>query len=250
MKCNLVLHCGGHVASREEIHATSTPEPTSSWTPIAHDYLIESVEKALESHQLEVVQQSHALAKDGDRYFGLMQVQDRKISHSDYCWVLGLRNSHDKSYPVGLVAGSQVFVCDNLSFSGDVKIKRRHTSKLIQDLPRLVTDAASGLHDQWQTNDQRVHAYKDVHLTDRNADHLLIRALVSGVISSRDLKEVLGEWHAPSHSAFEGRHVWSFYNAVTEVLKGNTNRLVGKTQRLNWVCDRFVGFDPNSHDPF
>ena len=47
------------------------------------------------------------------RYFGLMQIQ-RAESDEDYCWVLGLRNSHDKTFPAGIVAGATVLCCDNL----------------------------------------------------------------------------------------------------------------------------------------
>ena len=37
----------------------------------------------------------------------------------DYSLVLGLRNSHDKTFPASLALGSQVLVCDNLSFFGE-----------------------------------------------------------------------------------------------------------------------------------
>ncbi len=74
---------------------------------------------------------------DGARYFGLMEIHSRKSSE-DYCWVLGLRNSHDKTFPAGIVAVASVFVCDNLSFLGEVKFSRQHTVHINRDLPQLV----------------------------------------------------------------------------------------------------------------
>ena len=59
------------------------------------------------------------------RYFGLMEIHTQKAS-DDYCWVLGLRNSHDKIFPAGIVVGAAVLVCDNLSFSGEIKFARKH----------------------------------------------------------------------------------------------------------------------------
>jgi len=56
---------------------------------------------------------------------------------SDYAWIVGLRNSHDKTYPAGLVAGSKVFVCDNLCFSGEVRLSRKHTRHAVRDLKHL-----------------------------------------------------------------------------------------------------------------
>lgn len=49
--------------------------------------------------------------------------------------VLGLRNSPDKMFPAGIVAGASVFVCDNLSFSGVINLARKH--------PRFIFTSAS-----------------------------------------------------------------------------------------------------------
>jgi hypothetical protein len=46
---------------------------------------------------------------------------------------VGLRNSHDKSFPVGIAFGSRVFVCDNAAFIADHVIKRRHTANAKRD---------------------------------------------------------------------------------------------------------------------
>jgi hypothetical protein len=136
-RCNLVLHCGATAVSRVEVARVSTPRPTETWTPIPHVSLIEEVEGALRSTGLKIGQQVHSLNQDGARYFGLTEVHG---SHDpgDCSLVLRLRNSHDKTFPVGLVAGASVFVCDNLSFSGEVRLTRKHTVHLQRDLPRLV----------------------------------------------------------------------------------------------------------------
>ena len=62
--------------------------------------------------------------------------KNAQTSSEDYCWVLGLRNSHDKTFPAGIVAGASVFVCDNLSFSGEIKFARKHTRFIVRDLPQ------------------------------------------------------------------------------------------------------------------
>jgi len=99
------------------------------------------------SNGLVVGTQAHSLSHGGLRYFGLMEVQ-RAESDEDYCWVLGLRNSHDKTFPAGITAGASVFVCDNLSFSGEVKLARKHTTHITRDLPRLVQSAVGKLMDR------------------------------------------------------------------------------------------------------
>ena len=141
-RSNLLLHCGAHAVDRASIGSTPTPEPTVTWTPLPHMTLIEEVEQVLQSNGLSVVNQAHSLTHEGLRYFGLMEIQNGVI-HRDYAWVLGLRNSHDKSFPAGIVAGANVLVCDNLSFSGEIKIATKHTRFIVRDLPFL-TERAIG----------------------------------------------------------------------------------------------------------
>jgi hypothetical protein len=49
---------------------------------------------------------SHAITQDGARYFGLMSLRS---PYGDYTDTVGLRNSHDKSFPIGLAFGSRVW---------------------------------------------------------------------------------------------------------------------------------------------
>lgn len=112
----LLLHCGGHLATREEVKMTSTPSPTNTWQPIPHIDLIERVEEALHLNHLEIGSVAHALSHEGARYFGLMEIRSPELTADDLAYVVGLRNSHDKLFPAGLLVGSSVLICDNLSF--------------------------------------------------------------------------------------------------------------------------------------
>ena len=101
---NLLLHCGAQSVQREDLAEVRTPAPTSTWQPIPHHQLIRTVQQTLESTNLTIGAQAHSLTHDGMRYFGLMEICGDHTC-ADYCWVLGLRNSHDKTFPAGIVAG-------------------------------------------------------------------------------------------------------------------------------------------------
>ena len=58
-----------------------------------------------------------------------------------------IQGTTELGYPAGLVLGAAVFVCDNLSFSGEVKLARKHTSMIERDLPGLVGRAVGLLGD-------------------------------------------------------------------------------------------------------
>jgi hypothetical protein len=238
---NLMLHCGASHVDLEEVREVRTPRSTDSWCPIPHHQLITTVQKTLSTTNLRIGAQAHSLSHEGQRYFGLMEIHAQKSSE-DYCWVLGLRNSHDKTFPAGIVAGASVFVCDNLSFSGEIKFARKHTRFIVRDLPQLVARSIGLLLAKWHDQDKRIAAYKEANITDIEAHDLVIRATDVGVCSNRLIPPVLHEWREPRHDAFEARNVWSLFNAFTESLKeGNLAELPKRTEALHGLLDTHVG---------
>ena len=238
--CNLILHCGAEAVERDALKAVRTPAATASWTPVPHLGLVEQVEHALTASRLSVVNQAHALSHGGDRYFGLLQVQNGG-QHPDYAWVLGLRNSHDKRFPAGIVAGASVFVCDNLSFSGEIQLARKHTTNIWRDLPQLTERAIGQLVDRWHSQDTRIARYRDVVVDDRAAHDLMIRAVDVGVLPVSTLPKVVHGWREPDQEDFRPRNTWSLFNAFTEALKGNLPLLPRRTQALHGLMDAHVG---------
>jgi hypothetical protein len=238
--CNLVLHCGAAAATRDDVKAVRTPFSTPTWSPIPHLRLIEQVERALSAAHLTIVNQAHALSHAGDRYFGLIQVATARAT-GDYALVLGLRNSHDKRFPAGLVAGAQVFVCDNLSFNGEIELSRKHTRFIGRDLPLLTERAIGQLQEKWHGQEQRIERYMHHALDDRDAHDLMVRAVDVGVCPVTVLPKVVEEWRAPSHEVFRQRTVWSLFNGFTESLKGNLPLLPARTQALHGLMDGYVG---------
>ena len=154
-RANLILHCGANLVPRTAVSGVPTPSATQTWAPIPHSLLVEQVELALHANRLRVVSQAHSLTHDGLRFFGLMEIQNGAV-HPDYGWILGLRNSHDKRFPAGVVAGATVFVCDNLSFSGEIEIARKHTRFILRDLPLLTGQAIGRLVQRWHHQDERI----------------------------------------------------------------------------------------------
>jgi hypothetical protein len=240
---NLILHCGAAAVDLEQVSSVKTPRATSTWQPIPHHQLIQTVQRTLATTNLTIGTQAHSLTHDGMRYFGLMEIHGRKTSE-DYCWVLGLRNSHDKCFPAGIVAGASCFVCDNLSFSGEVKFARKHTRFINRDLPQLVERSIGLLMGKWHHQDRRIDAYKQHEVTDEAAHDLVIRSVDVGVCANSYIPGVLSQWREPQHSAFEPRNVWSLFNAFTETLKqANLAELPKRTEALHGLLDVAVGLN-------
>ena len=172
MNGSLCLHAGANVIQPAVLRDVVTPEATATWTPVPHDTLVNSVRSALTYNGATIVREEHALYHDGDRYFGLLHLGDDKDGGNT---VIGIRNSHDKTFPAGLSLGNRVFVCDNLAFSSDVTVARKHTTFIRRDLDRLIYAAVGKLADMRVKQTARLAAYENRELGDVDAHDIIIR---------------------------------------------------------------------------
>lgn len=240
---NLVLHCGARHVERRVVEQAATPAASPTWVPIPHHRLLEQVEDTLADSGMRVVNQSHALWSNGLRYFGLLEIANG-TAHEGYGLIIGLRNSHDKSFPAAIALGSAAFVCDNLAFSAEVTIARRHTRFIERDLPRVVHTAVGRLADMRGQQDERILAYKHAELTDPTVHDIVIRAVDTSVLPVTQLPAVLSEWRTPKHEEFAagGKTAWRLFNAFTEAWKGrNLSALPRRSQALHGLLDAACG---------
>ena len=261
-KKNNLRICGGEhsVVSLQDVHATSQPartfrekpnkrtgELSVSHQPISHRAVIRKTRSALEESGFSIVDECHNLARDGQRYFGLFQVDHESRQNSDRGTIIGLRNAHDKSFPAGICAGDAPFVCDNLIFTNTIKLARRHTLNILNDLNFTINRAIGQLFNFWHGQDERINAYKNYEISNTQAHDLVIRACKSGALPKTKIMDVVDQWESSDHPQFWDRNVNSLYNAFTEVYKGNLVQLPNRSDALHSVLDSEVSFDINNH---
>jgi hypothetical protein len=247
MRANLTLHCGAATVEREQVGLVATPDNTDTWFPIPHLDFVNRVETALSAAKMRITGEAHSLTKDGNRYFGLFEIANEKTGAEDYSYVLGVRNSHDKSFPAGLVVGASVFVCDNLSFSGEIKIARKHTRFIHDDLPRLTCNAIGLLSEKWTLQGDRIAKYKETELGDKEAHDFIIRAVDAGAATVQMIPGILKEWRKPSHPEFAPRNAWSLFNGFTERAKESSLAMLPqRTISLHGLMDSQCGFNYNA----
>jgi len=220
---------------------------------------LDGIQDTIERSGLRVLAQAHALAREGQRYFGLLECAPAAPKEPvalaqyplvplplprprDYGLVIGLRNSHDQSFPAGLCVGSGVFVCDNLAFSGEITLARKHTTNILRDLPVLIESAVGRIADMRGRQDQRIATYKATEMRNGQVHDLLIQALDARIMGPTMLPDVLKQWREPAHPEFAERNAWSLFNAFTEALKDRSLFAVPKaTQALHGLIDTYCG---------
>lgn len=234
----LILHCGSKLATLDQVAAVPTPSPKEGWFPIPHVSLVEAVlDQVMPNFRVLDVQ--HALNRVGAHYFGFLEVRGAE----DYSTVIGIRNSHDKSWAASLVVGSLVTICDNLSFSGEVKVGRKHTRFIERDLPKLITIALGRLGEHRNLMSRRINAYKEYRFGAAQADRFLLNTVRTRVLPGQVVIQALDLWDHPDRQAYDGDEPsgWRMFNALTEVLKGRGGfPLPARTQGLHGLMDMEV----------
>lgn len=250
---NLMLHAGAFPAPRAEVMTIPAPQPQGRWHPVRHSAFIEQVEAMLADYGIEPRSEgAFALGgENGARMFGVLPVRIASIGDlEDLEFVLGLRNSTDKSYSASLVVGTRVFVCDNLAFSGSVAMRRKHTVNIMRDLPVLIAAMLSQWGPMAEHQRHRIERMKEIGTSPRAVNTLLVECIRHDVLSTRRIKPVLEYMDSPP----EGHNpdtLWGVFNAFTGSLRTvRSETLLRDSMMIQAIFNRLVdrGPDPDFID--
>lgn len=231
-------------ANEAQVRSVLCPQSTETWVPIPHGVLLDEVDRAINEMGLIIATSSRqfGLQRDGLQMFGIYSLLDNDNEDMGYGFSLGVRNSMDKTLSAAICFGSQVFVCDNLAFSGEVSIARKHTKNILKDLPVLVRQAL-GKFDRFKNRQQKFYEnMTEVFIEQSRVHDILCKALKADVMPATMIPRVLGEYESPKHACFQYRTLWSLFNCFTECFKPGfaRNPLVAseRTIRLTELLQR------------
>lgn len=250
-----MMHCGAEAIPFPHLMGLPVPEKTKTHVPIPHHQFHDLAIDRLLKHGYEITNPMHYINKEGAQYFSLMALnhedEETGKEHSTMC---ALRNSHDKTFGASLAIGARVFVCDNLSFSGDIVVGRKHTANIWDELPELFETAIKQIRVMRKRQDVRFAEYKEAPCDNHTADHLIMECYRAGIINLRRIGKVNEEWLNPSADHGD-KSVWRYFNAVTAALgPASTNQLIQlpkKTIDLHLMLDKYcdVSFDEEEAKP-
>ena len=230
----LILHVNAENIEYDGLRELDTPAPTATHVPIPHFRVVDLIKTTLGMFGHSVTDEHHGVTKDGMRYFGLLSLRSDYTGYED---TVGLRNSHDRSFPVGIGFGSRVFVCDNMAFMADHVIKRKHTANLKRDLPGIVGELIEPLALHREAQASTIRKYRAVQLTNQQADHAILDLYREGVINIQRVPDVMAQWEHPTFPDLDDRNAWRLFNAVTFALNGRVIENPQATPKLHRIID-------------
>ena len=214
---DLMLHCGARLVDRPTLDGIEPPPPTDTWFPLKHATVLDRVADTLVDSGYDITRQSTALTQDNHRFFATLDLRTQIMD--GIALAVGIRNSTDKSMPIGFAAGERVFVCDNLAFSSEVVIARKHTRFGERRFNEALSRAVLGLRQYEAVAKKRIDRLRHYDLSEDAANSYLLQAAERGVVGWRLLPKVIQEYRHPRHQEFAPRNAWSLFNSFTEILK-------------------------------
>lgn len=212
----LITHCGAREVTREDLDLVEAPPPTATWYPVKHAAVVDTVGGALAAAGFVVRSARFALARAGARMFSTFDLGSPLAA--GVTLAVGVRNSTDKSFPLGFCAGSRVFVCDNLAFSSELLVRRKHTRFGKDRFAEAIAQAVGALDQFREQEAVRIRRLAETAVTDQAAESYMLRAFDAGIVSHLALPRVLAGWREPAHEEFRPRTGWSLFNAFTTTL--------------------------------
>ena len=205
----MALVIGSNHATREQVALCGTPEPVGNrHVPIPHIMLIEETEKALVAAGFTIEEEDHVLARQDKqnpsiwlRYFGGFAITRKDLCGEDRRIVVGLRNANDKGFAAAICIGNKMIVCENLDFSSEEKLARRHTTNIKRDLPNTIASAISRITTRWAEMSQRIDLYKGRELSEAEASKLAVHLVDQKSLPKQKLYDVVSLWRDPAQAA-------------------------------------------------
>jgi hypothetical protein len=210
-------HSRSVLIGRQDLKDLPTPEPTATHYPVPHWRIVETLAESLAFRHLDIVSEEYAVSADAMRFFGALTLN---VEDSGVRIALGLRNSHDKSFSLGLTVGRRVLVCDNLALFGDyAPVMRKHTKNVA--LEALLAVAIDDVQRHFEPMRRQIAFFRGCDLSDQRAKLIIYDAFLGG---AADLPKHLGgvvheNYFRPSYADFEPRTLWSLENAFTSAIK-------------------------------
>src|SRR5262249_11899597 len=140
---SLVLHRGARPVTEEELRQFRAPPPEGRWYPVSHARVVATVKTTLREAGYEIRKEQFGLLRGAGRVLGTLAL-GTPIG-SGLTLAVGIRNSVDKSFPLGFCAGNRVFVCDNLAFRSELLVRKKHTLNGERNFVKSIAGAVASL---------------------------------------------------------------------------------------------------------
>lgn len=207
------------ISDRQVVLNIPVPQETETYTPLPAHLIFGTIDKLCQELGLTITKEEFLLHGNGNkqrmRFFF-------SVPDSDFTRELVLISSYDKSIALRAASGVTVVVCSNGCLIGDIKIYRKHTGSVDQELEQFLRDCLTDMQTMYQYAEETREKYKSIVLTPEQVSIVLGKCFFElEYLSSSQLNIVKEQFKHPKYDyEADPMSLWSFYQHLTYALQG------------------------------
>lgn len=211
MAGELLAHRGAQIVTRDQLKEYVTPEATETFKPVGHSQLVETLTQVMHDRGLFITREQFAV--QNHRLFGVFDLEWQKME--EYGAAVGFRHANDKSMPIVIAVGARVWLCDNLSYLGELITMRKHTRKLdlAEELDRTMYRYMQG----WRKLKDDIEIQQQAEIEERRAKTLIYDIFRQKILPLKLFHPVV-EGYETATKDQKGTG-WMLHNACTAPIK-------------------------------
>lgn len=242
---------GDKQLNRSEVGNLILPTPMGArHNPIAFIDRIDYITASLIKHNLKIVNEAFVVTANGNKIFGLMQLESL---YDGYSTMLAFNGSYDQTLSFHLSFGDGVGICSNLCIWGEFIIKTKQTTFIRERLPLAIDNVIKRLPAKMVERHAVLESYQRTQLTSRQGDAAITEMVRREIILPSNVGTVINEWDTPKHvehtqyNIGDRRSLSQLHQAVTEAQKPNNGRsVIATAMERTPAMDQYFSYIVNS----
>jgi hypothetical protein len=207
----LIAHRGAEIVTREQLANYPAPEATATFKPVGHAELVATLTQVMQDRGLQIVREQFAV--QSQKLFGTFDLEWQRMD--EFGAAVGFRHANDKSMPIQIAVGARVFVCDNMSFLGELIHTRRHTAKL--DLGQELDGAMYRYMQGFRRLLDDINVQKETVMEERKAKTLIYDIFRQKILPVRLFHPIVEDYETRAKA--EPPTGWLLHNCCTAQIK-------------------------------
>lgn len=210
-----------YYTTSEYLKNIELPQQTSSYKPVSHSIVIDTIEETLYKANIEVLNKFFLSARKGNQatFHYTLDLSDDK----EQAIQIIAQNSYDKTLSFKLASGSRVLVCANglvISNLGDA-FKKKHVGEIQTLTPSKIYEYIYNSQQYFDNYISKRELLKNYELKENAIPELVGKLfLEEDVINTEQLNILKREINnCPYNYNCDVNSAWQFYNNVTAALR-------------------------------
>lgn len=203
------------MTTRKELRLVELPEKTDSYTPVPHGVLIDTILETTYKKDFFLTREEWNTARGGQVMSGKLVFTGEEPGMD---MQIGLINSYDKSKAASIALGAEVFICLNGCMAAEHSMRRKHTTKVWEDLNVMIQEGTDILYEEYYKIIKDKKRFEEIEVNKRSQAELLGRLFVEEEIVTPTMINTIKK-EIQESELFPDDNLWSFYNHVTHALK-------------------------------